>query len=524
MKRILIIPTAGLATRLSPLNIYYPKVLVPLGDEPILAHILSLYAAITLDKVIIVVGREDKQRFENIKNTYQSRYPISVITQSSPSGPLPAIAEALEELLQADEVCVHLADTLLHKPFKEKDFADNFILTSTVSDTANWAMVARSEAHELLDVINKPAQSQLTEAAIGVYFFKHARLLHQTIQSTKGQVEISVALLKYNEQDTILTKLRNDWQDIGDIRHFHTIQESFATYKPVEITRQQNIIVKRAKASEIEREQYFYRHAHAKQLFPRLLDSSTYKLKLSYQPLRSLAYYALFENVSSSSATHILASLLNTLDQNFYQVKVHWNGGKEQTEWMYGQRVVDIVKKDAEELSTVRYWLVNNIQIKGFPELEELILAKAKALAKTLIIKHIHGDLHLANILYDPVSNTFTFVDPRGMWGKQLSIYGDLRYDLAKLLHSLHGGYEFIKRGISLFEQRGYNAYLIQSPEDTWQTITNLDFLITKYKVQLDDVLWIEALCFLSMVRCYTDLNLKKKFFLQGLHLINKLL
>jgi hypothetical protein len=55
----------------------------------------------------------------------------------------------------------------------------------------------------------------------------------------------------------------------------------------------------------------------------------------------------------------------------------------------------------------------------------------------------IHGDMCFSNILYSPDSHIFKFIDPRGSFVKK-GIYGDQRYDIAKLYHSVDGGYEYI--------------------------------------------------------------------------------
>jgi hypothetical protein len=55
----------------------------------------------------------------------------------------------------------------------------------------------------------------------------------------------------------------------------------------------------------------------------------------------------------------------------------------------------------------------------------------------------VHGDLCLSNILYDLRSRICKLIDPRGSFGA-VGIYGDPRYDIAKLWHSVHGLYDFI--------------------------------------------------------------------------------
>ncbi|WP_343575080.1 hypothetical protein [Mycobacterium sp.] len=54
---------------------------------------------------------------------------------------------------------------------------------------------------------------------------------------------------------------------------------------------------------------------------------------------------------------------------------------------------------------------------------------------------HIHGDLHLENILYDQDSERFWLVDPRGYPAC------DIYYDLGKLSHSYHGHYDLLHEG-----------------------------------------------------------------------------
>lgn len=55
----------------------------------------------------------------------------------------------------------------------------------------------------------------------------------------------------------------------------------------------------------------------------------------------------------------------------------------------------------------------------------------------------IHGDLCFSNIMIDSNFSFIKIVDPRGKFGA-FDIYGDFRYELAKLLHSVDAKYDFI--------------------------------------------------------------------------------
>ncbi|MBQ4404078.1 MAG: phosphotransferase, partial [Selenomonadaceae bacterium] len=86
---------------------------------------------------------------------------------------------------------------------------------------------------------------------------------------------------------------------------------------------------------------------------------------------------------------------------------------------------------------------------KTFRSLDE-ILALLPAQVERLLFENveeyfsvIHGDLCLPNILVEEEHKFLRLVDPRGKFG-DFDIYGDWRYDLAKMLHSLEGNYDFI--------------------------------------------------------------------------------
>jgi len=60
----------------------------------------------------------------------------------------------------------------------------------------------------------------------------------------------------------------------------------------------------------------------------------------------------------------------------------------------------------------------------------------------------LHGDLCLSNVLFDSRSDRIKVIDPRGLDEQgDLTIVGDLRYDLAKLTHSVIGLYDHIIAG-----------------------------------------------------------------------------
>lgn len=78
----------------------------------------------------------------------------------------------------------------------------------------------------------------------------------------------------------------------------------------------------------------------------------------------------------------------------------------------------------------------------------------------------MHGDFCFTNLFFDHRRQQIRCIDPRGaVVSGQPSIYGDVRYDLAKLNHSAHGFYDLILAGQYQCREQS-SDYQIEFPED----------------------------------------------------------
>lgn len=94
------------------------------------------------------------------------------------------------------------------------------------------------------------------------------------------------------------------------------------------------------------------------------------------------------------------------------------------------------------------------------PSLREIVREIDPLLSKqdTRFATLMHGDPCFSNILYDFKSKSIKTIDPRGLDIEgNLSIYGDFRYDVGKLAHSILGLYDFIIGG--MFEYSEHTPY-----------------------------------------------------------------
>ncbi|CAH0149701.1 hypothetical protein SRABI118_00498 [Massilia sp. Bi118] len=123
----------------------------------------------------------------------------------------------------------------------------------------------------------------------------------------------------------------------------------------------------------------------------------------------------------------------------------------------------------------------------------------------------LHGDFCLSNILFDSRSDRIKVIDPRGLnaEGKKTQ-FGDIRYDLAKLSHSILGLYDFIIAGafeldykfskdVCEFDLRIHVDERIQEIQNVFQSRTFAGCL------RSIDVMPLTILLFLSMLPLHDD-------------------
>ncbi|MBQ3444649.1 MAG: aminoglycoside phosphotransferase family protein [Selenomonadaceae bacterium] len=142
--------------------------------------------------------------------------------------------------------------------------------------------------------------------------------------------------------------------------------------------------------------------------------------------------------------------------------------------------------------------------------LEELI---PKLLFSVKEFSIIHGDLCFPNIMIDPNFNFIKLIDPRGKFGNY-DIYGDRRYEFAKLLHSLEGKYDYIIKDMFDFEFHGKNNFQFKILETKRAFDLNEIFFRVfneDLKDNLREIRFIEALLFFSMIPLHKE-NLKRQY------------
>lgn len=147
------------------------------------------------------------------------------------------------------------------------------------------------------------------------------------------------------------------------------------------------------------------------------------------------------------------------------------------------------------------HWIING---KEYDDFNSYLLLNCMNIASKSDIGVVHGDFFFSNMVKD--GDKIKLVDPRGSFGNGSSICGDRRYDLAKLRHSISGGYDYIMDNrYSLIIYDNVINYEVPFSYDSVALTAYFDSRVEELGYNAIDVKRIEGLLFLTMIPLHKD-------------------
>lgn len=444
----LVIPAAGIASRLRPLSSNMSKIMVRINGKPCLDYIIEqakILANIQNDELgeIIIVDGEFCDIREYCKQKYNN---IKFIKQENLRGPLDACQLGISIIENENNpLVIWLGDAIILD--NSIPFGSDCLVTKQVQDHENWCMWDTASK----TFYNKPRENiDGAYALVGLYSFSDGIKARDAFMNAEGY-DISNALEIYENDDNntrFVNHITEEWYDIGDIRTYYQtcaslLNKKSRSFNTIEFDGDLGIIRKRANPHDphalktLDDEKMWYKHIneYAKAFTPRVFDFNDTDLILSYESGILLSDLMLYDNLSESFWEYIIEKVLtiktkyfedNPTDQDF----VNAFSSVSYEMW---------VNKTKSRLSLAKSMKFFNDRI-----VDELIDLAKDVCLKTRPKQSTHGDLHFGNILYNPHNDQIRFLDPRGRYGSKedwRGTYGDDLYDYAKLSHDLIFGY-----------------------------------------------------------------------------------
>ena len=219
-----IIPAAGIGSRLRPHTHTLSKALLPVAGKPILGHIIDRLVGVpNLGTVWIVVGFLADQ----IQSYVTTHYELDVrfVHQSDLRGLGYAIHLALKEIPNDDPLLVILGDTIIETNFAAFMAGPHDALgVKEVEDPRRFGVV-EAEDGWIRRLVEKPANPPSHLAVVGLYGIQSTRLLRECLdvivtrnQAVAGELQITDALQLMVDRGSRMAAVTVDgWYDCGKL-------------------------------------------------------------------------------------------------------------------------------------------------------------------------------------------------------------------------------------------------------------------------------------------------------------------
>ena len=174
----IILPVAGLGTRLRPQTWSKPKPLVALAGKPMLAHVLDRVLPLRPDKLVFITGFLGEQIEEWARATYD--LPLAFVEQPQMLGQTDAIIRT-RHLVEGDALIL-FPDMLFEADFSVLNDidADAVMFTKEVEDPSALG-IAVVEGGRIVKLVEKPREPISNLAVIGIYYVKRVTDLYAAI-------------------------------------------------------------------------------------------------------------------------------------------------------------------------------------------------------------------------------------------------------------------------------------------------------------------------------------------------------
>ncbi len=223
-KLTVVVPMAGLGTRLRPHTWSKPKPLVSVAGNTVLGHVLDMFADLPAEQLelVFIVGYLGEQVPAYLKEHYP-HLRAHFVEQKERLGQSHALYLAREYL--EGPVLMIFVDTIMEADFAflADPPAEGIAWVKPVDDPRRFGVAVTDEAGYIQRIIEKPDTTEHNLAVVGCYYFPEGRDLAQAVETqieqniqTKGEYYLADAINLMLEQGLRMrTQPVEVWLDAG---------------------------------------------------------------------------------------------------------------------------------------------------------------------------------------------------------------------------------------------------------------------------------------------------------------------
>jgi len=222
----IIVPMAGVGSRLRPHTLTIPKPLTLIAGKPIVQRLVEDIAAVLnqkIEEIAFVIGptfpADTEEKLINIATNLGAKGVVTI--QNEALGTAHAIQCAKQSL--HGPCVVAFADTLFKADFSLNAEADGAIWVKQVENPSAYGVIKLNDGI-ITDFVEKPTTFVSDLAIIGIYYFKNGEILRDEIQylldnniREKGEFQLTNALENMKQKGLKFVPGQVDeWMDCGN--------------------------------------------------------------------------------------------------------------------------------------------------------------------------------------------------------------------------------------------------------------------------------------------------------------------
>ncbi|MBI2855193.1 MAG: NTP transferase domain-containing protein [Chloroflexi bacterium] len=167
-----IVLAAGEGQRLKPLTGFRPKVMLPIGNKPILQYVLEAVVDNGIRNVIIVTGYRKEQVQDYFGSGKSLGIRIEYVEQKQQIGTAHALKQAWQ--LAGDLFMVLSADNIINAATIAPlmDMKSHALLVKQQKDASKYGVVTMSQGR-ITSIVEKPGNESDSLVSLGIYAFTH---------------------------------------------------------------------------------------------------------------------------------------------------------------------------------------------------------------------------------------------------------------------------------------------------------------------------------------------------------------
>ncbi len=355
----------------------------------------------------------------------------------------------------------------------------------------------------------------------GHFKMSSAALLQCALETAADFVE---ALNYYEREKPFAKELVAEWFDFGHLALYYRSKREFAVARTFNSIQPDGITVCKSsdQTNKMRAEAQWFKKLpyDLRPYAPRYLGRADknhragYRLEYVYQPLLSDLY--VFGNLPSHVWSTILGGCFDFLDAaaEHRPSEDAPESAKAFASEFFSQMFAEKTKArfalflESSEYKHSPELHINGARVGPIDTLLDRLLTQIRPTAPQ-DIRFMHGDFFFGNTFFDFKAMRVLTIDPRAMsWTGLPTYFGDYRYDIAKLCHSIIGKYDHILHARSQLVEHSAMQWEFRPtdiPEPPQISDLLFDLVAQKYGMSKRELLSMTALLFFSMLPLHAE-------------------